>query len=96
MLLEINSNHQGGEQTRPPTALVSHKSGIANKTPALARIKVKPSGIPDEEKDKLLFELFDMLLQNNKPPPAALALGAKKCKVKRKGKTPFSKHTHRS
>jgi len=96
MTSEMNSNHQGGEQARPPSALLSHNSGFVNKAPAVARIKVKPSGIPDEEKDKLLFELFDMLLQNNKPQPAAIALGAEKCKVKRKAKTPLSQHTHRS
>ena|SRR2546425_6252493 len=97
MTSEVNADHKAAEKARAPSVALSHKSGIASKGPPFASIRIKFSDIPDEEKDKLLFEVFDMLLGNDKQPgdlsSTALALGAKKCRVKSKATTPFSRHT---
>ncbi len=93
MASEMNADHKAAEQARPTPAALPHRSGIATKAPPLARIKIRFSGIPAEEKDKLLFELFDMLLRNNNPPrhlsPTDLVFGSKECKVKAKARIPL-------
>jgi hypothetical protein len=99
MTSEVNADHKAAEQARAPSVALSHRAGTASKAPPFASIRIKVSDIPDEEKDKLLFEVFDMLLGNDKQlgelSSTALASGAKQCKVKRKAAIPFSRHTPR-
>jgi hypothetical protein len=57
-------------------------------TRLVAQIKTRTSNLPEEQQDKLLFEVFDMLLWNNKLSrdlsPTTVVLTRKKCKVKEK------------
>ncbi len=74
--------------------VLPRKRGTAKKTLPLAGIQVKFSDIPAEEKDRLLFEVFDMLLRNHESlkdlSPDHLALSVEKCKVKAKARPPFN------
>jgi hypothetical protein len=59
---------------------------IAINDSPIAQIRTKTSNLPEEQQDKLLFEVFDMLLGRNKQSaelsPAPVVLAKKKCKVK--------------
>src|SRR6266851_6203358 len=69
-------------------AAASCKKTTAIKTPLVAQIKTRTSDLPEEQQDKLLFEVFDMLLGRNEQSadlsPAPVVLTRKKCKVKEK------------
>ena len=62
------------DQYQSATGEASHKKAAAPDSPykseaanseSLSRICVKTSDLPNKQKDKLLFELFDLLLRNH-------------------------------
>jgi len=80
-------------------AAASCKKTTAIKTPLVAHIKTRTSNLPEEQQDKLLFEVFDMLLARNKRStelsPAPIVLAKKIGKVKEKVVTaPGERTTH--
>lgn len=79
---------QGTTQFVASDAATACKKKMAIKTPPVAQIKTRTSNFPEEQRDKLLFEVFDILLKNNKLsrdlPQTAVALTRKDCKVKEK------------
>lgn len=58
------------------------------KASPLVRIRLRASELPHEEKDKLLFEVFDMLLRNAKLPSTypqpRLVADKKECRLRTK------------
>src|SRR6266478_9537240 len=72
---EIPSNHVKGRTVPRRQGTLgeidirrSHKSPRAVKLSSIGRIKIKTTDLPYDEKDKLLFEVFDMLLRGETNP----------------------------
>jgi hypothetical protein len=89
MAREKDTIRKAAERTAQLYQPSSHKSAL--KAQSITRVRFKISELLDEEKDKLLFEVFDVLLRNNNELPASptpLASGAKKGRVKNKASNP--------
>jgi hypothetical protein len=68
-----------------------HGSATRAKLSSIGRIRFKISDLSEEEKDKLLFEVFDMLLRDAKqsstyPQPQVVA-SQEECRLKAKRNT---------
>jgi len=73
------------EQTPRSDSQSLNKTG--KRTTPISRLRFKVSDLSDEQKDKLLFEVFDLLLRNDAQPGrvrAPLASESEKCRVKKK------------
>ena len=85
MTSQINSQPKVPKEQSAPSAARSRRLNRVTKSRLIARIRVKSSDIPIQEKDKLLFEVFDLLLRNRNPieglSPAGLASAVKKSTV---------------
>jgi hypothetical protein len=100
MASERNTVHEADERAALSSTAASREAGRAINDSPIAQIRTKTSNLPEEQRDKLLFELFDMLLARNKQfaelSPAAVVLAKKKGKVKEKLATVPRKRTTQS
>ncbi len=88
MASERNTVYEADKRAALLRATASREARKAINDSPIARIRTKTSNLPEEQQDKLLFEVFDMLLGRNKQSaelsPAPVVLTRKKCKVKEK------------
>jgi len=88
MASQRNTVHETDERAAVLRAAPPRETRIAINDSPIAQIRTKTSNLPEEQQDKLLFEVFDMLLGRNKQSaelsPAPVVLTRKKCKVKEK------------
>jgi hypothetical protein len=85
MASESNIVHEADERA---VLLRARQTRRAINNSPIAQIRTKTSNLSEAQQDKLLFEVFDMLLARNKRStelsPAPIVLVRKKCKVKEK------------
>lgn len=88
MVSERNTAHEADERAALLRAAASREARKPINDSPIAQIRTKTSNLPEEQRDKLLFEVFDMLLARNKLStelsPTLVVLTRKKCKVKEK------------
>jgi hypothetical protein len=84
MASESNTVHEADERTALLRAAAFREARRSINDSPIAQIRTKTSNLPEEQRDKLLFEVFDMLLTRNKLSPAPIVLAKGIGKVKRK------------
>jgi hypothetical protein len=88
MASERNTVHKADERAAFLHAAASREAKIAISDSSIAQIRTKTSNLPEAQQNKLLFEVFDMLLGKTKLSgdlsTTAVALIREKCKVKEK------------
>jgi hypothetical protein len=88
MASQRNTVHEADERAAVLRAAAPRAARTAINGSPIAQIRTKTSNLPEEQQDKLLFEVFDMLLGRNKQSaelsPAPVVLTREKCKVKDK------------
>jgi hypothetical protein len=88
MASQRNTVHEADERAALLRAAAARKARIAINDSPIAQITTKTSNLPEAQQDKLLFEVFDILLGRNKLSrdlsPATVAVTRKNCKVKEK------------
>jgi hypothetical protein len=86
MASESKTAHEDDEQEALLRAAASRQARRAINDSPIAQIRTKTSNLPEEQRDKLLFEVFDMLLARNKQSaelsPAPIVLPKRIGKVK--------------
>lgn len=84
MTSDSNIVHETDERAALLRAVSSRQArGPINDSP-ITQIRTKASNLPEEQRDKLLFEVFDMLLARNKLSPGPIVLTKRIGKVKGK------------
>ena len=88
MASETNIVCQAADPADLLIASATRKATTGSSASPIARIRTKTSSLPEEQRDKLLFEVFDMLLgkdaQSTELSPVSVATTKKQCKVKGK------------
>jgi hypothetical protein len=86
MALQRNTVHEADERAAVLRTAAPGEARIAINDSPIAQIRTKTSNLPEEQQDKLLFEVFDVLLGKNKQfaelSPAPVVLTKEKRKVK--------------
>jgi len=100
MASESNPVHEADESAAILCAAAPRKARRPVNDSLIAQVRTKTSNLPEEQQDKLLFEVFDMLLARNKRStelsPAPIVLSKKIGTVKGKVATAPGERTTNS